>query len=225
MRSCDEFRRALPLPDDPGPDADALRTHALTCSACAGILSAYEADAQALRALREGPRDLPPAMEGFADAVLGAVAAERAERKAREPGGVVLRPVFGPAWLAAAAVLLLGFGLAYVLGSARSEPAPRLAGPRPDPQGLGEERRPVVDRPLGEDSAPLPAPRRVRHRAPAPLRRPGIVPVDGGRPGTRLPLPLESMLRDVQRAFPNWSPSGLDRRVPPLRPGEREVRF
>ena len=33
------------------------------------------------------------------------------------------------------------------------------------------------------------------------------------------------LLRDLQRVFPNWDPSGMDRRVPQLRADEREVRF
>jgi hypothetical protein len=236
MRCCEEFRRAMPLSGKTPAEIEQARAHARTCGECELLLEAYEADERALSTLRKAPREMPPIMDGFADAVMQGIAVEPV---AASKQGEVLRPDFGSSWMAAAAVFLVALGLAFVLGTSdqqppSDQPVANTTTPEPvattDPQPVVADGRDViVDRPLGEEAAPLPAPRRVERRAPAPRRRMrsanrSIVPV-GGNTGGDLPMPLRNMLRDVQRAFPNWSPNGFDRRVPRLRPGEREVRF
>lgn len=227
---CEDVQRALPLTDASAAEEDAIRVHASGCVECELLLEAFEADAQALEAFRAEAQALPPIMDGFADAVLAAVAREPIATASRpEPTGKVLRPVFGGAstLLAVAAMTLLAIGLGIVLSST----------PEPSAQPLARTPEVAPTAPIVPvaQTSPLPAPRRSGE-APMPLRRrnAGIgVPVDGGRTPQLPSGPLFDVLRDVQRAFPGGLPGGLNgglnqqtpQRVPPLRPGEREVRF
>jgi hypothetical protein len=216
---CEDVLRALPLTVD--ADEGAIRVHASGCPECGELLAAYEADAEVLSAYRAATEPMPAVMDGFADAVMAAVAAEPRLAAAPEPEGVVLKPAFGgmSGLVALAAMTLLAIGLGIVLSAGPGEPAP-VADKGPAPVA---PTAPVV---AVADAEPLPAPRR---EAPMPLRRRGRagigVPVDGGR-APQLPSgPLFDVLRDVQRAFPGGFDARTPQRVPPLRPGEREVRF
>ena len=214
---CDDVRRVAPSSD--AAEQAAVRAHANGCLECEQLLEAYEADLEVLSALRDEPRALPPVMDGFADAVMKAVAEEPRLAAAPEPAGEILRPSFGglSGLVALAAMTLLAIGIGIVLSGAPQEgpPTARTPDPRPAPQVT-----PVAN------AEPLPAPRRATE-APMPLRRrAGIgVPVDGGRAAELPSGPLFDVLRDVQRAFPDGLNQRPPRRVPPLRPGEREVRF
>ena len=221
---CEDAHRALPLTcETSDDDAAAVRAHATGCGACALLLEAFEADDQALEALAAEPRELPPIMNGFADAVMAAVAEEpRLAAAPAQPEGKVIKPVFGgaSALMALAAMTLLAIGLGIVLSGdpTGSELLPTAQAPTP----------PVTPVVAQGDVEPLPAPRRAGE-APMPLRRrgrPGIgVPVDGGRTPQLPSGPLFDVLRDVQRAFPGGFNQRPPQRIPPLRPGEREVRF
>jgi hypothetical protein len=217
---CEHARRALP---GSGTDDEAqLGEHTRGCAECAQLEEAYAADAAALEAYA-AERELPPIMAGFSDALMRRLAEEPV---AVEPEGKVLRPRFNVTLYAAlAAALILSVSLGLVLSSPSPSRAPEFATtPTPDPDTQPLISTPRADAGGGGDA--LPAPRR-HERAPTPLRvrNPrGIVPVEGNS-GELGRGNLLGVLRDLQRVFPNWDPSGMDRRVPRLQPGEREVRF
>ena len=240
---CEDVRRALPLRGGTdgrevvGDERDA-RLHAESCGTCSELLRAYDSDARALEAYREGrDADLPGALlDGFADSVMARLAEEPALADA--PQGQVLRPKFNGVGLllAVAAVLMLTASLALVLG-ARDATRDRGGGiavtptptPTPTPDIIEVDvapEAPVVDAPVVD--APgnaLPAPRRKSAPTPSLVRRRGMAMPAGGGRRSMGSSPLADALRDLQRVFPNWDPSGMDRRVPRLRSGEREVRF
>jgi hypothetical protein len=217
---CEDVRRALP-----GGDEDTqLLKHTESCGECSNLAQAFEADARALSVFA-ADRELPASMSGFADSLMSRLANEPVVAAA--PEGKVLRPNFNLNMaVAVAAVFAVAVALSWVLstpqaqapGFARTTPAPDLT----SPEGHSVAQNTPATAPVDA----LPAPRR-HERAPAPLRvrNPrGIVPVGGGRRDAGRGDLLDA-LRDLQRVFPNWDPSGMDRRVPRLKAGEREVRF
>lgn len=219
---CEDVRRALPLSGTSPGERDA-RNHAEGCAQCAEVLRAYDADARALKAFAKG-REMPTVMDGFADALMARLAEEPAVATTA-PRGEIIRPDFNRVgvFLAAAAVLMLTVSLGLALGSRDSarDPAGFAVAPTPTEDVTPETPVAVVP---GEGLA---APRR-RDSAPTPtlVRRRGVAMPAGG--GARRGMGSSSLfdaLRDLQRVFPNWDPSGMDRRVPQLRSGEREVRF
>lgn len=216
---CEDVRRALPG----GEEDTQLIEHTNGCGECAQLATAFEADARALE-LYAADRELPASMSGFADSLMGRLAEE--PMVASAPEGKVLRPNFNLSFVVAvAAVFIVAISLGLVLSTPQDE-APGFARTAPAPDLTSPDHSIAKTIPVTTPVDALPAPRR-HERAPAPLRvrNPrGIVPVDGGRRDAGRGNLLDA-LRDLQRVFPNWDPSGMDRRVPRLKSGEREVRF
>ena len=217
---CEDVRRALPLSSGVPEEQRAwVQAHVSRCAECERQVVAYEADAQALAVYRGQREEAPAVMAGFADALMVRIAEQPAPVEAP-----ILKPEFGErlgfaGLVAAAAIILVAVALGMVLGNSTLGTQPVVA----DNEPRGVTPTAPVDAPAVVEappaaSQPLAAPRRTRDRAPMPRLRRGIVPVGNG---TQRP-PLSNLL---QRVFPNWSPNGLDRRVPPLHKDEREVRF
>jgi hypothetical protein len=215
---CEDVRRALPL-SGTTPDERNARAHAEGCADCSELLAAYDSDARALKAYREGRESSVDLMAGFADAVMAHVASEPVATAPQEAEIIKLEFNRFGVFLAAAAVLMLTVSLGLVLSSpATPTRDPGVFAVTPTPTDVVPEA-PVAEVPGKSLSAPrrsesAPTPTRVRRRGVA-------MPAGGGQGGS----PIADVLRDLQRVFPNWDPSGMDRRVPRLRVGEREVRF
>lgn len=243
--SCEDLRRALPLlPGTHTDDQARARAHAAGCEACAELLVAYEADDQALSALREGERQAPAILDGFTASVMARIAAEQPRVALPPREAQVLRPVFGEGLrrVAAAAAVLLAVTLGVMSGrvdDAAPSPAPSeglAAGPGAGASAGVElvSTGPTQAVPVGVPTTrpePLPAPRRDRDLAPMPQRRRGpIVPVGQGQAprgrtlgGANQPGAQGELLEAIEQFLPNLHRRMLkefgDER------GEREVRF
>lgn len=218
--SCDEIRGALPLLDDgDAAEAEAVRAHLSVCATCEEFAAGFDADAASLIEYRSLLEAEQPALDGFADAVMAAVATStQTHESTRAPVAVapILRPSFGPMlWMAAAAAFLLALGLGM------------SATPRFSPETIGPTAANTTETVVPSDpSAPavkislpsaeeVPAPRRLVR--PRRARR-TVMPVNSdGRRGAR---GNADFLNTIERLWGRGQ-----RQVPQLREGEREVRF
>ncbi|MGE0707962.1 MAG: hypothetical protein AB7N76_14700 [Planctomycetota bacterium] len=233
--SAEELRESLPILPDTDPE-EAARIRALIAVGSPddqALAAAYEADAAALAAVSRLHAGDHPALCGFADKVMACIAAEPREERRRDPvpGPVALAPMLRPTfglqlWVALAAMLLGGLGLAILAFDTPAQPPVVVASedlprelPAPLPSRAGS---PIQALPVSSPAGPLPAPSLLQRphrsgfsggrRAP----RGPIVPVDGR--GARGEDPLADVLRRM------WQVRDL-KRVPPKREGEREVKF